>query len=598
MRYLTLIMLVFSTTLSASTYYVANSSSVNGKYYVSGANNSNNGTSVSTPWRTLGYATSQLGAGDTLFIMGGWWQERNAITGTIEMSAPNHSCIFMSTSGTYGNEIVFKSYIGGGSTERAVITGQDPNNGNNEIMTGFAAERQSHIVIDSLIFQDCGKGGVLIYGCDSIFVKNCEIHDIYTLPGSFDELNTGGIYFNASTIDNPTLYPNRWCEFTNNVIYNIRNASGSIGEHDNCNALHGRGLKYSLISNNTLSGAYFGIRLKTDNDYNIIENNRSFNHTTGGIALASGAQHNIVRYNLVWGSQNGFQFLHASSDDSDPTDSNYIYNNTFMGSGAGGAGLGLGDFESDNTIARNFLFNNILYKWPSNSNGNELYYKRNYPQEYLDYNCYFQNSPGESVINAAYSGGGGNQSLASWQAEALSNFGVAYDQNSVNLNPQFLNTNNSSNANFLRLDTLNSPAALLSGGRGGSWPTYMGAFDPDVVVPVDTNCSDVVLVGPPNDTIFRVTSDQTNLVKLTWRSLVGTGYHLQIADNSGFNSPTIDTIITDTIFLAGGYGAAHLADSTGTTHYWQVQVLSGDCDENYPASAQRFILVDETSPGW
>ena len=601
MRYLTLIMLVFSTTVSASTYYVANSASVNGKYFVSNANNANNGTSVSTPWRTIGYATNQLGAGDTLFIMGGWWQERNAISGTQEMSTPNHSCIFLRVSGTAGNEIVIKSYIGGSCTERAVITGRDPNNSNRPIMTGFAAEMRSYIVIDSLIIQDCGKGGVLIFGCDYITVKNCVIRDIYTLTGGFDELNTAGIYFNGMSPYTGD-YANEYCTFINDTIYNIRNAAGNIGDHTNTNPMTGRGLMHSIIRGNYLYGGYHGIRLKTVNKYNTVDSNIIFDIGGGeGIVLGEGAHANHVMFNVIWSGtgQNGAGTggIGFARSYEGRCDSNVVYNNTFWGQDWGGrAGAAFGDWQESQIggIRDNLLFNNIFYDFTTGG-GNccpaySLYFERTAlsgnTQEYIDYNCYYDPDHADVVRNVSTA-----YTLAEWRAAS------PYDDNSVRVDPQFLSLT-SGNANFLRLDPASSPAALLTGGRGGSWPTYMGAFDPDVVVPLDTNCSDIVLVGPPNDTIFRVTSDQTNLVRLTWRSLTGTGYHLQIDENSGFSSPTIDTIISDTFFLAGGYGAAHLADSTGTTHYWHVQVVSGDCDASFPANSQRFILIDETSPDW
>ena len=64
MRYaLIMLLLCFSLTLSATTYYVATNGS-----------NSNNGTTTSTPWLTLQYGIDHVKAGDILYIRGGTYR--------------------------------------------------------------------------------------------------------------------------------------------------------------------------------------------------------------------------------------------------------------------------------------------------------------------------------------------------------------------------------------------------------------------------------------------------------------------------------------------------------------------------------------------
>ncbi|MCB0072106.1 MAG: hypothetical protein KDE20_11635 [Caldilineaceae bacterium] len=80
-----------------TTYYVATNGS-----------DAANGTSTSTPWATLQKAADVAGAGDTVLIRGGAYQQIVEIT----------------KSGTSGNEIVFDAYPGSGTRETVIIDGK------------------------------------------------------------------------------------------------------------------------------------------------------------------------------------------------------------------------------------------------------------------------------------------------------------------------------------------------------------------------------------------------------------------------------------------------------------------------------------------
>jgi hypothetical protein len=159
--------LMFAARTQSATYYV---DSV-------GGHDSNNGTSISTPWQTIQKVnSSKFSPGDQiLFNSGDTWREQLNIT----------------SSGSAGNPIVFGSY-GSGSTP--VISGAN-------LATGWTSSTSLNITVWSVsgsptnqVFED----GARLTPSASLSVMN---------PGSFYYDITGGrVYVRSLTDDNPSIH--------------------------------------------------------------------------------------------------------------------------------------------------------------------------------------------------------------------------------------------------------------------------------------------------------------------------------------------------------------------------------------------------------
>jgi len=117
--------LLFIGYAGATNYYVGND-----------GNDGANGQSPTSAWRTLGRSVTDLSAGDTLFLMGGLWDESNPSYG----DHPPGTLIPV-TSGGYGNPIVFTAYP---DSARPIIEG------NNRTNHSIAMENRSHLVFQRI----------------------------------------------------------------------------------------------------------------------------------------------------------------------------------------------------------------------------------------------------------------------------------------------------------------------------------------------------------------------------------------------------------------------------------------------------------------
>jgi hypothetical protein len=131
-------MLVMVTTVSATSKFVR----------TSGAN-SNDGKTWTTAWQTIGYANTQVRAGDTLYIAQGTYSD----------------CISPVASGAAGNPIVYQPYQGSVVTVR-------PGQGND----GANITNKSYIVIRNLRFVETNYA-VYLSQCDNVTVEGNVIYD-------------------------------------------------------------------------------------------------------------------------------------------------------------------------------------------------------------------------------------------------------------------------------------------------------------------------------------------------------------------------------------------------------------------------------------
>jgi hypothetical protein len=479
-------LLLFSISANAGQYYVANSSAVTRTprtgQYVNTADDANAGTSPVNPKETIANAISTASNGDTIWIMGGIWtagsvKEDPWFFPKIRITKP----------------VTLKAYIADSITDMPVIIGIQASS-DSAWCPGVWVEGIDGGVIDSLEFDSCGLAGIYVEGSDSLSIINCLIQHTFELPDrtgegdgqAFDEINTGGIYVNTSSAGagSESEDTSRYCLFRNNTIRTIYNPAGGNADQNNLNLIHGRALYSGQIDSNDFSDGWYGLKFKTDWDSNTVEYNTIHDCAHSGVAIGDNTQGNIFRYNLLYNCGGGFQFKQHSSYASYPAQrpfTNWIYNNTVVqgvpSQVAWGIAFGVGGGDIGN-VDSNYVFNNIFYDFNSGTYLLAQAHTYDTQQVILDYNDYYGSSPGEDVV---YEPNDGNiyQTLAEWLAYSNGTLGWDVDSNSVNVDPQFLEEADSTDADFFRLDIDNTPQALLTGGRGGSWEIFMGAFDPE-----------------------------------------------------------------------------------------------------------------------
>jgi uncharacterized repeat protein (TIGR02059 family) len=274
-----IIFLCLSIAANATTYYVATNGS-----------NSNNGTSLTTPWLTWQYGFDRLKAGDILYIRGGTYRTTgNASTST-------H--IYMSNlAGTSSSHITISAYNGEvpvfnldnittnqGSCFALLMTGctyvdvkgltitglAQPSSASN-VAGFFISGGSSHVTIENCVVHHIGGYGFTCNNSNYITYKNCDAHhcaDPYSSSGAWENANgfgvTGGVALNTS--DNITY---DGCRSWNNAddgfdfygvdaFITVNNCwSFWNGYDDSFNALgNGQGFKlgpnYSSTYNNTV----------------------------------------------------------------------------------------------------------------------------------------------------------------------------------------------------------------------------------------------------------------------------------------------------------------------------------------------------------
>jgi hypothetical protein len=470
----------------------------------------------------------------------------------------------------------------------------------------------NHIYIDSLVLDSGGTAGVTGRGNDYVHVINCNIGRIRNVSTTVGvDFNTGGILcFGTVTHDPPDTC--QYWTIRHDTIHDIEartstafnNTYPGIGSSDNTNGIQLYSTNSWTIDSNYIYNAYYAVRLKHHCDSAKIYDNVFQDVTAWAVAVGSGTVGTSVHHNLVKGG--GLLWLYQTNNlrDPDTVSRNWVYNNTAIrntvidgaryGSAAGiRIGVTNGSITSDN-VQNNYIFNNILRGFnvdPGNLAAS-INYLPKINQMIFDYNCYYVSSPGE-VIAFVDSASDKTQTLSQWRTHAATVVGFTADQNTFNINPML-------DENYALTDA--SPTALKTGGYGNinpAFPLYMGAFDPNGSFGCTTPDA-TTLVSPANASSYNVIVSQEDIVVLTWaadNSGEPVSYRVEIADDPGFNSITNQVNVADNFLAIGGYGASHLADGTGTTHYWRVFVLSGSCISD-PSNARSFVLQDLAPPDW
>ena len=155
------------------------------------------------------------------------------------------------------------------------------------------------------------------------------------------------------------------------------------------------------------------------------------------------------------------------------------------------------------------------------------------------------------------------------------------DNNSIWADPQFLSTNPQS-ADFLKISTT-SPAA--TSGRGGAYPTYMGAFNPFSSAHISVSPNSLAFAAQPNGTppeskSFSITNAGAGT--LEWSISDNAGW-LSVDPVSGSsNSQVVSVYINDTDLPVGQYNAA-------------ITISSSNAD-NSPQTVSVSYKIDGTPP--
>jgi hypothetical protein len=147
-------------------------------YYISTSGNDTNPGTLSSPWKTIGKASSMVAAGDTVFIRGGVYNE------TVKFS----------NSGTASSPIWIKAYSG----ENPIIDG-------NLTFPGYGSYlldiRGSYINVSGIEVRNSGYGGIFVAGnydlIDNVFVHNDLGGGIIISQGQHSTVQNSRIWKNS-----------------------------------------------------------------------------------------------------------------------------------------------------------------------------------------------------------------------------------------------------------------------------------------------------------------------------------------------------------------------------------------------------------------
>ncbi len=256
--------------IGAYEYYTGgggNPPSGKGHYVSSSGNDSNTGTSPSTPWKTLSFAsTYNYTAGDTLYINRG--------------DTFNEGLNLSGTTGAYLNNMVVTAY-GTGNNPRIV--------GGNTLSTGVSIVGSQFITVSDLTIKYFTYAGIDGEGSSGNVVYRCTVDSC--LVGSWPV----GINFYKASSNNIIM---------DNTVMNCRNANTTDGAGIALGASYDT-MAYpandNQVKNNLVDYCYVGISVRYAGVRNIIDGNNISNTTSTGIlCVGSASEGDTVRYNYLW----------------------------------------------------------------------------------------------------------------------------------------------------------------------------------------------------------------------------------------------------------------------------------------------------------
>jgi Glycosyl hydrolases family 16 len=416
-------------------------------YYVSpNGNDSNNGLTLSTAWKTFGKACLSATNSSIVYFRGGTYTATNAV-----LSASGSSLAYLQFL-NYNNEIPI---IDGGGMNQTL----------------FTIENKGYVKIRGLHFKNSrgnSTWGVKISGnSHHIEIRDCKISDVSTISNVTSLSNCGsvnalplkvcGAGANNIIIDGNEVYN---CvtgcseaisvsgdvtnfQITNNIVHDIGNIGIVVaGQYNNfCSGITQNG----LIADNVVYRCRFaepnvnmsaaGIYVDGANNV-VVERNRVFEsnvgiqlgcENVGKIAMNDTVRNNIVYNNDKWGL--GIGGSGGSVENSSIINNTSFYNNTYF------YGSFYGDFGEiclQHVRNSSILNNNCYVKYQA---GNAVFMKWEFPSFLsgmtINYNNYY--TPDASSSGLIFVRAGiGNTNFSGYQS-----FGN--DANGSALNPQFMN---------------------------------------------------------------------------------------------------------------------------------------------------------------
>jgi hypothetical protein len=336
-------------------------------YYVDGANgnDSNNGLTASTAWRTIQKAGDTATPNSTVLIRGGTYKENVVInkSGTagnpIVFKAYQQEAVFLDGDGTPGTillKIVNKSYL---TFEGITLQNLTKNNAQGVFVECQAGSTMTTLVFRKLTVRNIrwtasktqipgdndnaqpfivyGRGTTAERAITNLVVDSCELYD--NIPGYSEVLSIDG------NVDGFSI--------TNNRV------------HDNINIGIYAGGNYKECSVPALDHARNGLIEK-----NVCYRNTALYATSGGI-YADGALDVVIRRNTSY--ENGYG-IEVGCEENGTTERITVVNNVFYNNEDAGIAVGGYTTETTGQVLSSLFRNNTLLKNDSKKNGSgELY---------------------------------------------------------------------------------------------------------------------------------------------------------------------------------------------------------------------------------
>ncbi|MCY7409989.1 MAG: right-handed parallel beta-helix repeat-containing protein [Chitinophagales bacterium] len=383
---LTLITVFISEIVFAKTYYVATTGS-----------DLNNGTSVSTPWKTIQKASNTAGAGSTINILGGTYFEK------ISINKSGNATKGFITYQNYNNEVVI--------IDATNISGNSDNI--------FYLYNKNYIRIQGLQLQNCvvpnnhDGAGVFIEGKgDHIEILNCKIHDItgdnamgITVYGTNKIISVSNLIIDGNEIydcepapsETLTLNGNvRLFQITNNLIHDVNNigidmigGEGTCPNAANDNARNGICAGNEVYNARSIYGGGYAGGIYIDGGDSIVMERNLIHDCDLGIEVGcenknTVATQNIIRNNIIYqNDKRGLSFGGYDYPNTGKVENCKFYNNTCYNNDI----LDVGEGELYIEYANNCEVKNNIFR----GNGNSYlmnFYVTGTNGNSFDYNCW------------------------------------------------------------------------------------------------------------------------------------------------------------------------------------------------------------------
>lgn len=327
---------IFKIGALASLLILSNSLYSQQKYYVSkNGNDVANGRSIQTSWKTIQKAANELQAGDTVFILGGIYNE---------IVQPQNS-------GTLGNHIVYTAY----NQEEVVVDGSNLNDYLSVYDRAvFDIKNRGFITLKKVSVRNSVATGVAMrYGSNNISIIDCKISNCKA-PGIAAGYNNDGLQrptnfiITGNSVDSCSLESRESISVRNAIHFLVKDNTVLNTPKEGIDAKSG--CSEGVISHNYLENiGAVGIYLDAgypDPSYLVQDKIYVFSNilknTKNGIAIASErgvlGKNMWVYNNLIFdnnesvaGQGNGIMI--ANFEGNGPLDSLYILNNTIVGKG-------------------------------------------------------------------------------------------------------------------------------------------------------------------------------------------------------------------------------------------------------------------------